>query len=220
MSAPSTVVYFWLYDECKLKLEQVGFGNPPSTVSQPLSLLMSVPAPLVAGSTARTFTTAFVSPLELIRTRMQASVLRSQPCFQCDPATAAAMSKFTAPTASSVIKSELEKPGGIRNLWRGVVPTLWRDVPFSALYWTSYEFVKKTSMKQFQDLPPERRLLWSSFISGATSGMFAALCTHPFDLVSVVCFLPSSYLLHVSFSSSSLACRSKHEDKLICMQTN
>lgn len=31
---------------------------------------------------------------------------------------------------------------GIIGLWKGLFPTLLRDVPFSAIYWMNYEFIK------------------------------------------------------------------------------
>lgn len=51
---------------------------------------------------------------------------------------------------------------GIKGLWKGVVPTLLRDVPFSAIYWTTYEFIKS--------LGPHTPTFSYSFMAGAVSG--------------------------------------------------
>lgn len=61
-----------------------------------------------------------VSPLELLRTRIQAS------------------SKTSYIHIYKSIKV-LVKENGWSSLWRGLSATLWRDVPFSAIYWFSYE---------------------------------------------------------------------------------
>lgn len=61
---------------------------------------------------------------------------------------------------------------GIRLLWRGLGPTLWRDVPFSAVYWLGYEVIKQR-IKQFDQrstLSMANEFQYA-FIAGATSGM-------------------------------------------------
>lgn len=37
-----------------------------------------------------------------------------------------------------IIRTALAKDGpGV--LWKGLLPTLWRDIPFSMIYWFNYE---------------------------------------------------------------------------------
>ena len=62
-------------------------------------------------------------------------------------------------------------------MWRGLGPTLWRDVPFSCFYWASYEKWKKAFAKRGHEGA------WIAFISGAISGTSAALITSPFDVL-------------------------------------
>lgn len=52
---------------------------------------------------------------------------------------------------------------GYRGLWKGIFPTLCRDVPFSAIYWMSYESIKG----YFGDEVPSFGV---SFFAGAVSG--------------------------------------------------
>ena len=47
------------------------------------------------------------------------------------------------PTIRAAIKTE-----GIFSLWRGLGATLMRDVPFSAIYWTGYEALKRRYQAQ------------------------------------------------------------------------
>ncbi|ORY38119.1 hypothetical protein BCR33DRAFT_832385 [Rhizoclosmatium globosum] len=59
MQAPSTVLYYFGYEEMRKSIAP-RFGED------------SIYTPMLAGSAARTLATTVVSPLELVRTRMQA----------------------------------------------------------------------------------------------------------------------------------------------------
>jgi solute carrier family 25 protein 39/40 len=72
---------------------------------------------------------------------------------------------------------ELVNKRGVLSLWRGLGPTLWRDVPFSGIYWASYEAWKGAFSRR------GREGAWVAFTSGAISGTFAALVTSPFDVL-------------------------------------
>lgn len=119
--------------------------------------------PLAAGVFARSIVSSVVSPLELIRTNLQ-----STPSLPNTPH-----------TLKSVLGSleGLVRTHGVRHLWRGLEPTLWRDVPFSGLYWASYEGMKGQFEKRGRSGPSV------AFICGATSGTVAALLTSPFDVL-------------------------------------
>jgi solute carrier family 25 protein 39/40 len=69
-------------------------------------------------------------------------------------------------------------------LYKGLGPTLWRDVPFSAIYWVGVETLK-TDVFHFHRHESSSVLnhMASSFASGALSGMIAATCTTPFDVI-------------------------------------
>lgn len=62
----------------------------------------------------------------------------------------------------------LIRTDGVIGLWRGIFPTLLRDVPFSAIYWMSYE-----SIKTF--LKVDHPTFGQSFIAGAISGSVSLL---------------------------------------------
>jgi solute carrier family 25 protein 39/40 len=36
---------------------------------------------------------------------------------------------------------------GPRSLWKGLIPTLWRDIPFSMIYWFHYEMFRGNENK-------------------------------------------------------------------------
>ncbi|KAJ7783856.1 mitochondrial carrier domain-containing protein [Mycena maculata] len=126
-------------------------------------LLPAAIVPLSAGILARSTITSIVSPLELVRTNLQ-----STPTHPLNPN-----------TLRSVLTSVrgLVRDHGVRFLWRGLGPTLWRDVPFSGLYWAGYETTKKAFVRHGQSGA------WVAFFCGAFSGTTAALVTNPFDVL-------------------------------------
>lgn len=127
------------------------------------SVLPAPIVPLASGIFARTMITSIVSPLELVRTNLQSTPL----------------SVDTPHTLRSVLTSirAITQAQGVGYLWRGLGPTLWRDVPFSGLYWAGYEAIKGVFKRRGREGAPV------AFISGAVSGTTAALLTSPFDVL-------------------------------------
>ncbi|KAI9299001.1 mitochondrial carrier [Neoconidiobolus thromboides FSU 785] len=118
--------------------------------------------PLLAGSLARSISATIISPLELFRTRLQS----------------ASKGQTYKDVSKEILKMVQQQ--GIRSLWSGLTPTLWRDIPFSGIYWTGYEYLKKELNQQGSlKLSP----FSNSFISGASSGILAAIITTPFDVL-------------------------------------
>lgn len=137
---------------------------------------------------SRVLAATAVSPIELLRTRLQASQGVSATGHFRD-------------TLGGI--REMVGTHGYHSLWRGLTLTLWRDVPFSGMYWWGYESIrgKLTDVRERRrgreldlDGPRSRARRRSqsrekhvdtftdSFIAGATSGAFASLVTTPFDV--------------------------------------
>jgi solute carrier family 25, member 39/40 len=153
MAVPANVIYFVGYDTLRTSL--------PTSIPQTI-------APLIAGMSARTFAVAAISPLELFRTRLQAYHPTGN------------RSSF-----SSVLNgiSVLVREEGIRSLWRGLSLTLWRDVPFSGIYWTGYEYLRhKLREHEVFRRGGEAGFFEEAFIAGWLSGTLAAFVTQPFDV--------------------------------------
>jgi len=115
----------------------------------------TVLAPLLAGSGARVLAATVVAPLELLRTKAQAEV--------------------NPPSMLRMAARELQAAGPL-SFWRGLSPTLLRDVPFSAIYWVTVESTRKRLNRP--DAPVS-----TSALAGALGGLIAATLTHPFDVV-------------------------------------
>ncbi len=68
--------------------------------------------PGLAGGLARILAVIVTSPLELIRTKKMSAQLSYTDLLK---------------TLRGSVKSD-----GLRSLWRGLIPTIWRDLPFSS----------------------------------------------------------------------------------------
>ncbi|XP_059195549.1 probable mitochondrial glutathione transporter SLC25A40 [Centropristis striata] len=147
MAVPATVIYFTCYDQLCAAL-RVRMGERAQE------------APLLAGAIARVGSATVISPLELIRTKLQSQ-------------------KQSYSELTELIRSAVQTEGW-RSLWRGLGPTLFRDVPFSAMYWYNYERSKARLCDWYNTREPTFTI---TFISGAASGSFASIVTLPFDVV-------------------------------------
>ncbi|XP_027703767.1 solute carrier family 25 member 40 isoform X3 [Vombatus ursinus] len=146
MAVPATVIYFTCYDQLSLfmksKVENEAF------------------IPIFAGIVARLGAVTVISPLELIRTKMQSKALSYKELHL-------------------FVRRKLSHDGWI-SLWRGWSSTVMRDVPFSAMYWYNFEVFKKWLCKNSDKHEPTFVI---NFAAGAVSGSIASIVTLPFDVV-------------------------------------
>lgn len=150
MAVPATVVYFTSYEQFKTLL---GYQHAGPTSQNWYK-------PVLAGSGARVFAATVISPLELIRTKMQSE-------------------KLTYHDVHKAVRG-MVKQEGILSLWKGLGPSLLRDVPFSAIYWLGYEQMKAKVLKERGAV---KLTFAESFLAGATAGTFAGVVTLPFDVI-------------------------------------
>ncbi|AQZ13526.1 MTM1 (YGR257C) [Zygosaccharomyces parabailii] len=159
MAIPANVIYFTGYEYLR---DASPFSKGHPTLN-----------PLVCGAFARVIAATMIAPLELIKTRLQ-SIPRSS-------RNASKWEIFRDLMMET--RKEISEGGG-KVLFRGLEITLWRDVPFSATYWATYEFCKNNFW--YQPLHASTHSNWiqfgNSFITGCISGSIAAILTHPFDV--------------------------------------
>ncbi|XP_062141570.1 probable mitochondrial glutathione transporter SLC25A40 isoform X2 [Drosophila sulfurigaster albostrigata] len=171
---PSTIIYFLTYEYLKQSFTHLyRLWQPPSPPSPPhaeesptlrktnnvLPIATPTPSivPMASGICARTVVVTAITPLEMVRIKMQ--------------------SGYITYTELWIVIRSLIKSHGILGLWRGWPPTVMRDAPFSGTYWAAYE-----SMKRVCNVTEPSFLF--SFVTGAAAGALATLVTMPFDLVT------------------------------------
>ena len=178
----------------------------------PLPCAEFAAAPLVAGAAARTAVVFAISPLELIRVRMQGQgppakplpygqhllqvVRKLQQEGQVPRQAEPLGNRYRFASADSIIPCGCVCQGrGLArygHYWRGVGATLAKDVPFAAGYWMLFEPLRKLLLSQQHD-----KVLGASQQCGATDGhvylsnaaagfcaaSIAACITTPLDVV-------------------------------------
>jgi solute carrier family 25, member 39/40 len=132
---PNSAIYFTVYEYLRQKYSS------------------STP---VAAAEARFVSVVILSPIDLLRTRVQSKL-------------------------GSTAFSELEffvKSEPIKHFWKGVPSSLLRDVPFSMIYFTLYE-----NSKRYLGRFGESYTFPVALINGSACAAIACVATHPFDLV-------------------------------------
>ncbi|UZJ51415.1 hypothetical protein CBS101457_000735 [Exobasidium rhododendri] len=174
MTVPSQVTYMTCYDSFRQYFLSLDKTPRSSSTSPSLSNFSThtLFASLASGALARSISATLVTPLELLRTRLQASTSNS------------------ASRNLSAILVELGgqvKAEGPKVLFRGLVPTLYRDVPFSAIYFAGYEtskrFLTGAGLGERNVEDGRVKEFGVAFLSGSSSGILAAIVTQPFDLI-------------------------------------
>lgn len=134
----------------------------------------------LAGAFARTFAGCVMSPFTIVKARME---------WQAPG---------TYRTNVDVFRQVL-RDDGFRGLYRGIVPTLFRDVPFSGLYVLLYTRIKKALEAKEAEYPA----YLVHFSSGVGAGIVATSIVHPADVVKTRMQLtlvregPAGEVLHV-----------------------
>ena len=73
-------------------------------------------------------------------------------------------------------------------MWRGLTPTLARDVPFSALYWACLEQCRASLLSHGVEH------VTASFLAGASAGLVAATIVTPMDVIKTRMQMGPSFL--------------------------
>ena len=228
MSVPNTVLYFTAYDELSLRMRELNNNyHQPQQQQQhqqyqyqyqstytvtATDAATQAAIPLIAGSTARLLASLVTAPLELVRTRQAGWSNTIQ-------------QNNNQQRRRGMVEEllYLTRSNGILSLYSGLAPTLWRDVPFSAIYWLCLEQIRNALSsshentlflgkwggyyykmeRNMDDMPPIVDAA-HSFVSGAIAGSIAAAFTTPFDVVKTRRQIMIGESMSSSKSSSSL----------------
>ncbi|KAF0899414.1 hypothetical protein E2562_019532 [Oryza meyeriana var. granulata] len=166
LAVPTVGIYLPCYDLFRNWIEDFTQSNAPGLTPY---------APLVAGSVARSLACIVCSPIELARTRMQA-YKEFRPGVK-PPGIWKTMLGVLSPLASSSQNAQ-----NYRVLWTGVGAQLARDVPFSAICWSTLEPIRRKLLGIVGEEGDAASVLGANFAAGFVAGSLAAGATCPLDV--------------------------------------
>ncbi|KAK6158845.1 hypothetical protein DH2020_006159 [Rehmannia glutinosa] len=165
LAVPSMGIYMPLYDIFRKYLEDLMLHYAPSITPY---------VPLVAGSLARSISCVTCYPIELARTRMQA--------FKHIQGGAKPQECGKLWLAFDVLVTTIAPVQSYRILWTGLGAQLARDVPFSAVCWSSLEPLRRRILSRIGDEASVSSVLGANFCAGFVAGSLAAAVTCPLDV--------------------------------------
>ncbi|KAK2650122.1 hypothetical protein Ddye_017611 [Dipteronia dyeriana] len=168
LAMPMVGIYLPCYDIFCNLMEDFTTRNAP---------ILTPYVPLVAGSVARSLACVTCYPVELARTRMQAFTeiqVGVKP-----PGVWKTLVGVVNPVRST---NNLKNFQNYRILWTGLGAQLARDVPFSAICWSTLEPIRRNILSVVGDEPSATSILGANFTAGFIAGTIAAAATCPLDV--------------------------------------
>lgn len=169
LAIPSVAIYLPLYDIFRNSMEEYTLRNIP--IATPY-------VPLVAGSLARSIACITCYPVELARTRMQA--FKDTKNGVKPPGVWKTLVGVVSPVNS--VNSYQNSMQTYRLLWTGLGAQLARDVPFSAICWSTLEPVRRKLLGMTGDEASATTVFGANFSAGFVAGILAASATCPLDV--------------------------------------
>ncbi|XP_019149802.1 PREDICTED: mitochondrial carrier protein MTM1-like [Ipomoea nil] len=166
LAVPTVGIYLPCYDIFRNKLEEYAAQNAPSLMPY---------TPLLAGSLARSLACTSCYPIELAKTRMQALHKGKKPPGVWKTLFEVISNVKSTANASNTIQS-------CRALWTGLGAQLARDVPFSAICWSTLEPARRRLLGLMGDEANAAHILGANFSAGFLAGSLAAAATCPLDV--------------------------------------
>ncbi|OIV96791.1 hypothetical protein TanjilG_18251 [Lupinus angustifolius] len=170
LAIPTVGIYLPCYDIFRIWLEEFTSKSAPSTTAY---------VPLVAGSLARSLACATCYPIELARTRMQA--FKETQISKKPPGVVQTLLGVVSQVKNT--NSPQNSLQGYRALWTGMGSQLARDVPFSAICWSTLEPTRRELRRLVGgDDANALGVLGANFSAGFVAGTLAAGATCPLDV--------------------------------------
>ncbi|KAG5233766.1 hypothetical protein OIU79_029855 [Salix purpurea] len=167
LAMPTVGIYLPCYDLFRNWLEDLAAQNIPGATPY---------VPLVAGSLARSLACATCYPIELARTRMQ--VFKASQTGK-PPGIWKTLHEVLSHVRST---SDVQNTRGYRFLWTGMGAQLARDVPYSAICWSTLEPIRRSLLSLVGEESNALSVFGANFSASFVAGSLAAAATCPLDV--------------------------------------
>lgn len=162
-SVPGTAVYLTAYDELK-----TWFGREGSMLSSD-SLLVHA----LSGGIAEAVSGIFWTPMEVLKTKMQTGVSASGRRVGDD------VKMNSLRLARDIVREQ-----GVTGLYRGYLLSQSVFIPYTVVYFSTYEKLKKMSLRIFHNNDKTRQLSFGNYVACASaSGAIAGAISNILDVV-------------------------------------
>ncbi|XP_010924817.2 mitochondrial carrier protein MTM1 isoform X1 [Elaeis guineensis] len=168
LAVPTVGIYLPCYDIFRNWIEQFTTCNAPNLTPY---------GPLVAGSLARSLACITCSPIELARTRMQAYKE-----FRNGAKPPGMWKTLLGVLSAHKSANNHQNLQSYRIMWMGVGAQLARDVPFSAICWSTLEPIRRRLLALVGEEGNVSSILGANFSAGFVAGSLAAAATCPLDV--------------------------------------
>uniref|UniRef100_A0A5B7AR98 Putative Mitochondrial substrate carrier family protein n=1 Tax=Davidia involucrata TaxID=16924 RepID=A0A5B7AR98_DAVIN len=168
LAVPTVGIYLPCYDIFRNLMEEYTSQSTPNLTPY---------VPLVAGPMARSLACITCYPVELARTRMQA--FKETQAGVKPPGVWKTLVGVISPVRST---NTLQNLQSYRLLWTGFGTQLARDVPFSAICWSTLEPVRRQIFSMVGDETSAANVIGANFCAGFVAGSLAAAATCPLDV--------------------------------------
>ncbi|KAI0330140.1 mitochondrial carrier [Cubamyces sp. BRFM 1775] len=170
---PYSAVQFTTYEQLKKVVLQWFTGYGAKT--------LDTPTRLCAGALAGITSVCTTYPLDLVRSRLSiatASIPLQNAAATAAPSTVAA-AVFTPQelTMWGMTLKVMREEGGVRALYRGLVPTAMGVAPYVGINFASYEALRGVIT------PPGKSSVHRKLLCGALAGSISQTLTYPFDVL-------------------------------------
>ncbi|QIW98171.1 hypothetical protein AMS68_003689 [Peltaster fructicola] len=173
-AAAETASLFFTYRIAQELLRSTVYKGHPTDEKLPLPVLAG------AGALSGAFTSFILTPIELVKCRMQVPMQSS-----VDPTLGPKLGLTSNTIRPMVVISDVYRNDGIAGFWRGQLGTLLRETGGSAAWFGSYELLTATFKKRAQsnrqdatDLP-----IWQQMSAGAAAGVSYNFLFYPADTI-------------------------------------
>ncbi|KAF8480113.1 mitochondrial carrier [Russula ochroleuca] len=147
--------------------------------SNPFAQTLSLPQLTLAAAGAGAITSFFLTPIELVKCKMQVQMLVAPPASSAGVPPTLASPPRNLPGPLTILRDAI-RADGVRGLWLGQTGTLIRETGGSAAWFGTKELICKFLRR---DAPTRELWPWESAVSGACAGAAYNLAFFPADTI-------------------------------------